>query len=277
MTQASILCAVTHGLYAPWNEILQDGQTRTWLSSPMPKNFEVVHFHAPPLSKVGVWLDSRHEALRWMNRYIANVQRTIDNLVLKPLSSYMPTYERSDLLKLEQNSVQINFIDSYLTMRWKDLGTLQYFLSETISDFLFMTTTSSYIRPNKLLEIVNAFDEKVDYAGAIHYEGANFAAGNNRLISRELAQALIDNRREWDPGTIEDVALGNLARKLGYKIVRLPHVNISSIRQLRNLSDANLLDNYHFRLKFYDGAERGDTLLMHMLHYRLNDILGSQT
>jgi hypothetical protein len=276
MTQVSILCAVTHGLYEPWNEILQDGQSRTWLSNSIPENFQVVHFHAPPLSKIGVWLDSRHEALRWTNRYIANVQRRIDNLLLKPLNGYIPTHKRSDLLCLDQDSVQINFMDSYLTMKWKDLGTLQYFLSETTSDYLFMTTTSSYIRPNRLLEIVNAFDEKVDYAGAIHYEGANFAAGNNRLISRELAQALIHNRQKWDPGTIEDVALGNVVRKLGYKLMRLPHVNISSLQQLRELSDVALLDNYHFRLKFYDGAERGDTLLMHLLHSRLTNLLGSQ-
>jgi hypothetical protein len=188
----------------------------------------------------------------------------------------MPTYQRSDLLDLGQNSVQINFMDSYLTMKWKDLGTLQYFLSETNSDYLFMTTTSSYIRPTKLLDIVNSFDERIDYAGAVHYEGANFAAGNNRLISRELAQALIHNRQKWDPGTIEDVALGNLVRKLGYKLMRLPHVNISSLGQLRELSDSDLLDNYHFRLKFYDGTERGDTLLMHLLHSRLSSLLGSQ-
>lgn len=276
MTRVRILCAVTHGLYAPWNEILQDGQSRTWLSDAMPENFQVVHFHAPPLSRFGVWLDSRHEALRWTNRYIASVQRRIDNLLLKPFNSYMPTYKRSDLFGLGQKSVQINFMDSYLTMKWKDLGTLQYFLSETNSDYLFMTTTSSYIRPNKLLEIVNSFDQKVDYAGAVHYEGANFAAGNNRLISRELAQALIHDRQKWDPGTIEDVALGNLARKLGYKLMRLPHVNISSPGQLRELSDSDLLDNYHFRLKFYDGTERGDTLLMHLLHSRLSSLLGTQ-
>ena len=276
MTQVRILCAVTHGLYAPWNEILLDGQSRTWLSDAMPENFQVVHFHASPLGKFGVWLDSRHEALRWTNRYIANVQRGIDNLLLKPFNSYMPTYKSSDLLNLSQKSVQINFMDSYLTMKWKDLGTLQYFLSETNSDYLFMTTTSSYIRPKKLLEIVNSFDEKIDYAGAVHYEGANFAAGNNRLISRELAQALIYDRKKWDPGTIEDVALGNLVRKLGYKLMRLPHVNISSLRQLRELSDSDLLENYHFRLKFYDGTERGDTLLMHLLHSRLSSLLRTQ-
>ncbi len=276
MTQVRILCAVTHGLYAPWNEILLDGQSRTWLSDAMPENFQVVHFHASPLGKFGVWLDSRHEALRWTNRYIANVQRGIDNVLLKPFNSYMPTYKSSDLLNLSQKSVQINFMDSYLTMKWKDLGTLQYFLSETNSDYLFMTTTSSYIRPKKLLEIVNSFDEKVDYAGAVHYEGANFAAGNNRLISRELAQALIYDRKKWDPGTIEDVALGNLVRKLGYKLMRLPHVNISSLRQLRELSDSDLLENYHFRLKFYDGTERGDTLLMHLLHSRLSSLLRTQ-
>ena len=276
MTQVSILCAITHGLYAPWNEILEDGQSRTWLSNAMPENFQVVHFHAPPLNRVGVWLDSRHEALRWTNRYIADVQRRIDNLVLKPLNSYMPTYKRSEFLFLDQNSVQINFMDSYLTMKWKDLGILQYFLSETASDFLFMTTTSSYIRPNKLIEIVNSFDERVDYAGAIHYEGANFAAGNNRLISRELAQALIQNRQKWDPGTIEDVALGNLARELGYKLMQLPHMNISSVGQLRKISDVDLINNFHFRLKFYDGTERGDTLLMHLLHSRLTNLLSSQ-
>ena len=274
MQNPKILCSITHGLYHPWNEILQDGQARTWLSGPLPDGFQVVHFHAPPMKKLGIWLDSRHEAIRWANKYAGKFLSTTDNILLRPFLSIIPSYQVSTLLNLKQPSFQINFVDSYLTMRWKDIGILSYFLNETKADYLFMTTTSSYIRAEILINIVEGFNEKVDYAGAIHYKTADFAAGNNRLISRELAQALILNRKLWEPGTIEDVALGNMAKNLGYAVKRLPHISISSIRQLRQITDAELMSNFHFRLKSLDGNFRADTLLMHILHSRLIRLTG---
>lgn len=45
---SKVLCAISHGLYEPWLQILREGQQKTWLDQEFPDGFNLIHFHGTP-------------------------------------------------------------------------------------------------------------------------------------------------------------------------------------------------------------------------------------
>ena len=266
---AKVICAISHGLYEPWLSILKDGQQQTWLSEKFPENFEVLHYHATPVGRLFQLLDKLHEKIRWKNRYLASFLCLMDNLILSPLLSYIPKSQNSQLLTSVENVLHIKFPDTYLTYRWKFLSLLKYFVYETNSEFLFITSTASYVQPDLVLEFINKIPDNSTYAGAEPYEGADFISGSNRIISREIAIQVLETRNKWKPGIIEDVAFTRLVKANGNQLMTFPIANIDSITSLFETPDAFIKRTYHFRLKSITGAKRNDVLIMKSLHERV--------
>lgn len=264
-----VLCALSHGLYEPWLGILKEGQQKTWLNQDFPEGFELIHFHGTPGGKSLQALDRMHEKLRWKNRWIASALRILDNIVLLPLISYIPRYEYSKMLSDSRKVIHIRFPDTYLTYRWKFLSLLKYFLDETDSDFLFVTTTASYVQPKLVLNFARSLSKENIYAGAEPYPDANFISGSNRIISRDIARQVLENRRNWAIGLIEDVALTNLIKAEGNELITFPIMNVGSLGELDSLTDVDLTSSYHFRLKSFQGEERLDATIMKKLHSRI--------
>jgi hypothetical protein len=267
-----VLCGVVHGLYSPWISILEEGQLVTWLSEPFPENFSVVHFHAKPVGKIGEIFDRLHERIRWGGRVPNRILRLFDRFFSLPFLIKIPSFEVSRALPTSISGVQINFPDIYATMRWKDLAILKYFIEETDANFLFMTTSSSYIRPEVLMKYCESFQNPYIYSGSKAYPDANFASGANRILSRSTAQAVLDSRLFWDPAIIEDVALGDILRKNGISFLGYDQMNIPSLGYLSSLSDSELLSNYHFRVKSGSHKERKDAEIMKALSERFKRI-----
>jgi hypothetical protein len=268
-TPAKVLCAISHGLYEPWLSILKDGQQQTWLSEKFPENFEVLHYHATPVGRLFQRVDRLHEKIRWKNRYLASFLCLIDNFILAPLLSYIPKSQDSQLLMSVENVIHIKFPDTYLTYRWKFLSLLKYFVYKTNSDFLFITSTSSYVQPDLVLKFVNEIPNNSTYAGAEPYDGAGFISGSNRIISREIALQVLETRNKWKPGIIEDVEFTRLVKANGNQLLTFPIANIDSMVNLLETPDAFIKRTYHFRLKSISGAERNDVPIMKSLHGRV--------
>ena len=163
----------------------------------------------------------------------------------------------------------IHFPDTYQNVRWKDLAILNYFIHERNEDFILFTTTSSYIYFDHLLERVSRLDAQNFYGGVVPYEGANFAAGNNRLISRSAAVKLLNHRSYFDPGYIEDVAMGKAFERLKIKLVSLPSWNINDVQGVETLTKEIFLNNYHFRMKSGSFRNRLDVPIMISLHNKI--------
>ena len=213
--------------------------------------------------------DRLHEKIRWKNRYLALSLSLLDNFMLAPLLNYIPKYQNSELLKSAENVIHIKFPDTYLTYRWKFLSLLKYFVSETNSDFLFITSTASYVQPDLVLKFVNEIPNNLTYAGAEPYEGAGFISGSNRIISREIALQALESRNKWKPGIIEDVEFTRLVKANGSQLITFPIANIDSIANLLETPDEFIKRNYHFRLKSISGAIRNDVTIMKSLHERV--------
>jgi len=264
-----VLCALSHGLYEPWLSILKDGQEATWLTLNFPANFQLIHFHGSPGNKFIQWLDRSHEILRWKNRWLAAFLQIVDNLFFYPFLNYIPRYKNSSLLKSSRDVIHIKFPDTYVTYRWKFLALLSYFLKETDADFLFVTSTASYVQPKLVLEFVQALPNEQIYAGAEPYPGAGFISGSNRIISREIARQVLRSKRKWAVGVIEDVAFTNLVKFNKNELVMFPIFNIASLKELEELTDKQISESYHFRLKSFEGQTRTDVVIMKELHARI--------
>jgi len=264
----SVLCAVAHGLYVPWLEILKEGQSKTWLAQPTPDNVEIIHYHGTPLNSIIYPLDKIHERIRWSNRHMYRLLKLIDNLTLRPWINYIPPIEESSILNLENKVMHVRFPDLYLTHRWKILSLMNFFLNHTNHDYLFTTTTSSYINLEVLSQKIEEFEPGDLYFGALPYEGAEFISGSNRIFSRITVSKLLLAKHFLKPGIIEDLAVGQLLSKIGVKPTFIPLINISSIQELDNIQDVTLRENYHFRLKSGSNTRRDDAKIMRALHYR---------
>lgn len=270
----SVVCAITHGLYKPWIDILLKGQVPTWLSRPLPNDFEVIHFHGKAGGSIVAAYDKLHERIRWTNRWVATPLRWLDELLGFPLRDYIPRTKISKNLTLSNLSVEISFTDIYATMKWKDLAILNHFYTQTNANYLFMTTTSSYLRPQELMSTVEQLPRTNVYAGAVAYSGATFAAGNNRLLSRDVVEKILNARSKLRCGVIEDLALGNLCSQLGIELIELSKINISSEAALESLTNQEIANEFHFRLTSGTRSNRQDVEIMRALHKRVGIIDG---
>lgn len=267
----SLLCAVSHSFTEPYLNILMQGQEKTWLQDEVPSNIEVIHFHGPPPNKLVQFLDRINEKIRWKGRYLHRVQALVSNFLLLPWMRKIPNYCPSQILKTSHKSIQIEFIDTYLTYRWKFLGLMLYFLNETDHDYLLTTTTSSYINLPVLSDRIKSFPNGDFYYGAIPYPGADFISGSNRVLSRQAVRKILSNRASWPPGTIEDVAVGKLLGKMGIPPEHIPIINIPSLEVLESLPIGMLKTNYHFRLKSGTIRNRNDVHLMSVLNNKIRN------
>lgn len=267
----SILIIVGHGLYFPWTEILYEGQRKTWLTWELPEQIKIVHFHGTPVGKIGLFLDKQHERLRWNSRWSAIFQRGIDRSLALPFKSYIPKVTDSSLLNIEQNALHVHIPDTYFTQSWQNLAWYKYFIEETSFDFVFSTTTSSLIKPHTLFSMVSKFEAEYPvYAGHRPYEGANFAAGNNRLLSRTAVELMLSNRHKLDFGEIEDVGIGTLMSRLGVPFMELPSLHISSFRQFEEKKDL-INSNFHIRVKSGTLQKRKDVQIMQEVFKYINE------
>ena len=268
----SILCAVNHGLYPPWLDILKNGQENTWLLSPTPENIEIVHVHGTPVNTLVYKLDRFHEHIRWSVKHGHRVLKWVDNLTLVPWMNYIPNISESEILKTRHKSLHVHFPDSYVTHRWKALSLMRYFLDNTEHEYLLSTTTASYINLRALSATVNGFESGDLYFGALPYEGAGFVSGSNRILSRETVKKVISSKKYWTPGIIEDLALGQLLKKVGILPTYIPILNISSLQELDDLDYETFQRNYHFRLKSGTNDNRNDVSIMRALHLKYGSI-----
>ena len=272
MTNQRVLISVTHSLKEPWLTIFRDGSAVTWIETELPLGFELAHFHGLKLSKFWTYWDSTHEKIRWKNRWVAAPLRWFDELVAFPFLSTIPSMKPSGAIENTDSCFEISCKDAYQFLRWKDLAILQYFVHSTSADYIFMTTNNSYLNFAELSHFVNSLPPDSFYGGVAPYEGANFAAGNNRFLSRDVAVLILRNRRGFSAGDIEDVALGKIVTSLGYSFQPLKSLVLQSLQDLESASDEDLLDNFHFRVKSGPLTSRNDVSIMLKLHSRLNGL-----
>jgi hypothetical protein len=266
--EKTLAIAIVHSLQEPWLTITLDGQFKTWLKE-IPKNVEIIHFHATDNSKRVKYLDKLNEYLRWRaGSKISRVRNLISKILLFSLRNWIPKYSKSSAIDFDSSSnvYRVHCWDMYATMRWKRLAVMKYFLTETNLDFLLITTSSSYLRPEILLKRISELDEEWIYAGPLIEDSrCTFVSGAQTILNRNTAKFIIENRRRIPVELLDDLGLGVFFSKHGILPTSLPTLNISSLNELNLFTRDELLHNHHFRLKAEQNGERQDVAIFHKL------------
>jgi hypothetical protein len=272
MPERRVLISVAHSLKEPWQSIFREGSQATWLTTSMPSEFQLIHFHGLRLSMFWDKWDALHEKIRWKNRWVAAPLRWFDQVVAFPFLGIIPSLTPSNELGTPGLCFEINCKDTYQFLRWKDIAILHYFVNRTSADYLFMTTNNSYVNFAELNNLVKSLPADAFYGGVVAYEGAKFAAGNNRFLSRDVAQSILGSKWKFPAGDIEDVAMGKIVTKLGFSFTPLKSLVLQSIHDLDIASDEELINNFHFRVKSGLITSRNDVSIMLKLHSRLKGL-----
>lgn len=92
---------------------------------------------------------------------------------------------------------------------------INWFLKETDYEFMFITTTSSFINVNQLINHISRFKRDIPiYAGHLLGEfPEKFVTGAGQLINRKTAEIVVSNFQHYPHRMLNDVALGSLLRK----------------------------------------------------------------
>lgn len=273
--QPRLLIVVGQVLVDPWMSISLEGQFPTWLRQAAELNVPVRHSHGRRSSSIVQRMDRWHEWLRWHGRGRSLIPRADAALGSRWLDR-IPSVTIGNFGNAESVAWQQDLVDVYALQRWKVLGSLSQALTEEF-DHVYFTTASSYVRVDRLLEVVNKLPKYGVYAGTRLEDaisGETFASGANRILSRDVAQAVVDNRRRYRNDVMEDVGLGRVVSELGYSLTALPTVNVSDDAALQALPDAELRSNFHYRMTSWLGAKRNDASLMVSLHRRLERLEG---
>jgi hypothetical protein len=267
-----ILIVIGDVLHEPWYSISVDGQMRTWLHDvDDDPRFHIRHSHSQPLGVIGGWFDRTHESARWWDRTRGLIPR-LDDAIGRPWREKRARVSVGTWAGSSQVAWSQAMPDLYALQRWKIVTSMTQALTEDNWAYVYFTTASSYVRTERLRERVEALPRARVYAGTLMVEGVTgeaFASGANRVFSRDVVELVVRNRREYSNDVMEDVGLGRLLTKHGIHVTAWPSLNLTSQMELDAVSDAELLEHHHFRLRSEKNGRRNDVELMHALHDRL--------
>jgi hypothetical protein len=186
---------------------------------------------------------------------------------------YIPKVAPSKILNLPDQEFQCRVPDTLPTLRWKQLAIYKYILENYDFDFVFDTNESSYIDFKNLQSQVLKFNGDSVYAGNIPF--GSFVSGANRFFNRKTLSLLVQKRAYWNPGYLEDLAIGKVMSRLGIAITVTESKTIAHPDELVEIGVEVLEKNYHFRTKCLVDGIRLDALTMHGLHEKFRKLRAS--
>ena len=263
---SSLIIAIGQAKSEPWESIWLNGQVPTWVSR-FKDEVEIVNTSGKRWRNLWKRFDSFHERNRYSKRF-GLWQGRFDYLFIPWLiRNITPTKE------LEPSSVreiQMLTNPSLIFAGRRLIGTMNWFLKETDYEFMFITSTSSFINVNQVIKHISGFKTDIPiYAGHLLGEfPEKFVTGAGQLINRKTAEIVVSNFRQYPHQMLNDVALGSLLRKNGVDAIEIPWIWCKSVDGVLELSEENLSSTMHFRCKSSSNP-RTDSEIMRALQQRL--------
>ncbi len=263
---ASLVIAIAQAKSEPWESIWLNGQVPTWVSR-FKNEVEIVNTSGIRLGNLWKRFDSFHERNRYSKRF-GLWQGRFDGLFKPWLTRNIPSSK--ELAPSSIREIQVMTNSSYIFAGRRLIGMINWFLKETNYEFMFITTTSSFINVKQLIKHLSGFKRDIPiYAGHLLGEfPEEFVTGAGQLINRKTAEIVVSNFRQYPHRMLNDVALGALLRKNGVNPIEIPWIWCKSVDEVLELSDENLSSTMHFRCKT-SANPRTDSEIMSALHHRL--------
>jgi hypothetical protein len=254
-------------LYEPWRSILYEGQLKTWAIN---QDITIYHTYASPVPKYFRKIDAFMWKLKWapgFGKYFTAIE-----LVAKfPFSVRRGSLIHEFLPGTQEKSLRIRMPDLDMLMNFKSFGVITGTL-EFDYDYLVSTTTSSYLNIENLKREISELPRAGVVSGRIvEQDSVSFASGSFRVFSRDVVESFLVHRKLFSTWRPEDQAFGFLTKDTvrDVEYVSMVSLDVDSLVSLNNLTDTDLSDVVHFRLKSGSLQNRGDIKLMLKLHEKL--------
>lgn len=266
MTKNNLAVLIGQGKTEPWESIWNDGQVPTWINRYKDK-YSLINCSGIPMGALWSKIDHIHESNRYSLRF-GKWQGRADYLLVPWLRRSLP--ETVELPGSEIREIQVRTNSSYLFAGRRLLGAIKWFVEQSNYEFVFLTTTSSFINVNLLDNFINSLDiEKAIYAGQVLGSDTNgFVSGAGILMNRVCAVRILRSYKRYPFSMLNDAALGFYLREMDIFPQCIPWMWIKDIQSLRKMHDSDLLNTFHFRCKSSE-FPRQDSLIMNALHKRL--------
>lgn len=153
--------------------------------------------------------------------------------------------------EIEGNTFWLNGVETFPAILTKTLDSIEYFSKNY--DFIVRTNMSSLWNFNVLIDHLETLPKEGVYNGFIgHFNNFQFASGSGYIITPDVAQLLLQNRKiaETYP-ELDDVAVGYTLNKL----------NINPSIGRRNDSLSYDERSYHYRFKNSDRSVEKNNML----------------
>ncbi len=273
--QPEFLVGVMHVTKEPWLSIAKNGQLPTWENSPY-KNFSFIYFFGLA-NRITLFIDSLIESLRWnKGRYASYGISYFLMLTLRPWLNALPKSKLVDenQSKISAPALRVRVPELTSTMRWKKLAFLEYFLNETNAEYALITTSSSVIHFEPIVDFVRKLGDPSQplYAGRVcQAHDCEFTSGAFTVLNRKSARLLLESRTYLPVHVMDDVAFGTGFKRLGITPQNLPSLDFDSSSKLLKTPTEELFKVAHFRLKSGPLSSRGDINIMRELLSRIQD------
>lgn len=114
--------------------------------------------------------------------------------------------------------ISVHIHEGLYDMGKKNLLAYRWALENLQWDFMARVNASCYVRKEKLAAYASESPKSGVYRGlVVDYHNGFVWGGGQFLMSRDVVQAIVDNRKRWNHAEMEDVAQSWLVRDLGFK------------------------------------------------------------
>jgi len=202
--------------------------------------------------------------------------------------------------KINGNNMYLTTPRGYMQMLPKIIESIEYINEEKIEfDYLFATTTGSYINFNEFDKFINNLPEKNVYAGPLDFwppvrpsseQIIPFVSGRGNLFSKDITNFILENKNLHNYDLIDDVAWGKLLivdnqirPYAGYRqdfknFPRLNDINFNNYHYgfrldtwgIPRIFEIFSLISLHNRMKFFYSKEKG---IFKLLLIKLSDCI----
>lgn len=250
----SVLVVVSDVNREPWSTITTQGLLRYWLRDDAP-NLVLLRGTSP--NRITRGFNKLIEGLRWNSgRVCSYLLAYFLMLTLNPFRFSVPRLRIDSHLNFPNGRINVGRIrtpELLLTLRWKKLAAVNYFLDNSTAEYLILINPSTFINLNSLRTFIqdNSYVKHL-YAGQVSRSAdSEFIVGSFILMNRLVAQLLLEKVWKIPLHTLDDVAFGKYLSDRGVGVTECPTIEIDKLEGLSQ-SREELRNFVNFRIKTKD-------------------------
>ncbi len=186
------------------------------------------------------------------------------------------TYFKKDTLFLPHKKDTLTKKRYRKTQPERVLDCFEWIIENMDFDYIYRTTTTSYLNIEKLYKFIQDKQENNYYAAPEMFHTDNetkkqikFGSGVGFFLSRDLVENIVKNREKWDFNLLDDVSLGKLL--IDHLDVDLQQIERQDFKKYPKFDDIDFNQfHYRFRLDIWGYPRIVEPLVLLSLHFKIN-------